>query len=214
MQRERITITIETDLLGAVDELIDHSKIRNRSHAIEHAIRSGLTLHEIRHAFFILGNTFPDGALVATLFASLRSLGISHCFIIAEPGKLADAEVLAATLRQTQGDIFLTALPGDFGTAGALLLKQPEVTGSMLIVDLGQVMTVPPALQTAYSFHRQRNQVLTHLLHSSDGSTFTSSGFSFAQPELFAAIPPGIASLQETVFPNLVKGGKVSTYAY
>ncbi len=214
MQRERITITIETDLLGAVDELIDHSKIRNRSHAIEYAIRSGLALHEIRHAFFILGNTFPSGALLADLFAILANLGILTCYFVSEPGKLADAETLASTLRQTQPSLSITALPGDFGTAGALLLRQTEVTGSMLIIDLSQVTLLPAALQTAYSFHRQRNRVLTQLLHSSDGLSYTSSGFTFAQPELFTTIPPGIASLQESVFPALVKAGKVSTYAY
>lgn len=34
-QRERITITIRQDLLQALDRMIDHQRIRNRSHALE-----------------------------------------------------------------------------------------------------------------------------------------------------------------------------------
>lgn len=34
-QRERITITVRKDLLGRLDQTIDHERIRNRSHAFE-----------------------------------------------------------------------------------------------------------------------------------------------------------------------------------
>src|SRR3990167_8555392 len=34
-QRERVTITIRQDLLRALDNTIDHQRVRNRSHALE-----------------------------------------------------------------------------------------------------------------------------------------------------------------------------------
>lgn len=38
MRRSRITITLTQDILDRVDQLIDHQKIRNRSHAIEYIL--------------------------------------------------------------------------------------------------------------------------------------------------------------------------------
>lgn len=38
MRRSRITITLETNLLKSVDQIIDKKKIRNRSHAIEYIL--------------------------------------------------------------------------------------------------------------------------------------------------------------------------------
>ena len=43
MDRERLTITLRKSLLGKVDELIDGTNIRNRSHAIETLISQSLT---------------------------------------------------------------------------------------------------------------------------------------------------------------------------
>lgn len=42
MERERITITIKHELLGQVDRLIDGTKVRNRSHAIESLVTKAL----------------------------------------------------------------------------------------------------------------------------------------------------------------------------
>lgn len=41
-QRERITITIRKDLLRALDNTIDHQRVRNRSHALEVALARSL----------------------------------------------------------------------------------------------------------------------------------------------------------------------------
>ena len=43
MDRERLTITLQKTILAKVDALIDKTKIRNRSHAIEYLITQNLT---------------------------------------------------------------------------------------------------------------------------------------------------------------------------
>lgn len=45
MERERVTITIRRDLLNQVDKLIDGTKVRNRSHAIESLVTKSLGSH-------------------------------------------------------------------------------------------------------------------------------------------------------------------------
>lgn len=54
MRRIRITITLTGDTLKKVDRLIDHKKIRNRSHAIEYAI-SQYTQSQIKKAIILTG---------------------------------------------------------------------------------------------------------------------------------------------------------------
>ena len=41
--KERLTITVDKELLDKVDKIVDGVNIRNRSHAIEYLIRSALS---------------------------------------------------------------------------------------------------------------------------------------------------------------------------
>lgn len=52
MDRRRLTITIKKDLLPLVDEVIDGSRIRNRSHAIEYLLSQSLG-PKIKKAFIL-----------------------------------------------------------------------------------------------------------------------------------------------------------------
>lgn len=42
MERERLTITLKKEIVGAIDRMVDGSKIRNRSHAIEYMLSKNL----------------------------------------------------------------------------------------------------------------------------------------------------------------------------
>jgi len=67
--QERITITIDKDLLGRVDHTVDKTTIRNRSHAIEELIKKSLGSTKIRTAVVFLGGdnlTKTYGNILAT----------------------------------------------------------------------------------------------------------------------------------------------------
>lgn len=51
-RRSRVTITIRKDLLASLDRLIDHEKIRNRSHAVEYLLHRSLG-HESHQAVIL-----------------------------------------------------------------------------------------------------------------------------------------------------------------
>jgi NDP-sugar pyrophosphorylase family protein len=51
-RRHRITITIRDDLLASLDRLVDHEKIRNRSHAVEYVLQRSLS-HGTRQAVIL-----------------------------------------------------------------------------------------------------------------------------------------------------------------
>ncbi|MDP3741317.1 MAG: ribbon-helix-helix protein, CopG family, partial [bacterium] len=48
MTKQRLTITLDSELLKRLDNVIDGSKIRNRSHAIEFLLASSLVPKKTR----------------------------------------------------------------------------------------------------------------------------------------------------------------------
>src|SRR3989338_7281908 len=54
MRRSRITITLDTQVLKKVDQLIDKNKIRNRSHAIEYVLNK-YTASNVHTAVILAG---------------------------------------------------------------------------------------------------------------------------------------------------------------
>jgi len=55
MDREKLTVTIKKDLFPKIDAIIDGRKIRNRSHATEYLIESGLGVNRVKKAVLMVG---------------------------------------------------------------------------------------------------------------------------------------------------------------
>jgi NDP-sugar pyrophosphorylase family protein len=55
MEREKLTVTIKKGLIKKIDSIIDGRKIRNRSHATEYLIESGLGVNKIKKAIVLVG---------------------------------------------------------------------------------------------------------------------------------------------------------------
>jgi len=55
IEREKLTVTIKKDLFKKIDSIIDGKKIRNRSHAAEFLIESGLGVNKITKAIILVG---------------------------------------------------------------------------------------------------------------------------------------------------------------
>ena len=203
MNRERLTITLDAELLQALDEQIDKSLLRNRSHAIEHLLKEGLGLHELTQAFvFADQDSEPDQ--LASLLPLFKAAGISQLFI---GGATPDL------LSVIGPEFTVQTVPADFGTGGALMLKKDLLSGPFVLSWLGPDLTLPQSLIPAYIFHRQHGAPLTQLVTSADAVNFSWAKLAIAQPELLSSIPAGLASLEETVFPELLKAGRVKTYA-
>ena len=57
---DRVTITVKSDILKKIDNLIDGKTIRNRSHAIESLLRESLHKTDINSALIMAGGNAPD----------------------------------------------------------------------------------------------------------------------------------------------------------
>ncbi len=55
MDREKLTVTIKKDLFPKIDAIVDGRKIRNRSHATEYLIESGLGVNKVKKAIIMVG---------------------------------------------------------------------------------------------------------------------------------------------------------------
>lgn len=54
-EREKLTVTIKKNLFKKIDEIVDGRKIRNRSHATEYLIETGLGIGKIKKAIILVG---------------------------------------------------------------------------------------------------------------------------------------------------------------
>jgi len=208
MYRERLTITLDKELLSAVDATVDHSQLRNRSHAIEHALREGLALHELTHAVVSVTGISTDK--LPELTKVLDHLPITHYFVIASSNDQTAQEVAKSITSLTHQTV--ETIPGDFGTGAALLLSKAKLTAPFLYIQLSPKFSLPSNLTAAYVTHRRSSALATHLIRSYSAENFARTGTSILNPEITDYISAGLVSLEETTFPTLLKAGKIATY--
>lgn len=211
MQRERLTITLDNELLTAVDATVDHSAIRNRSHAIEHLIRTGLSLHLMRQAFLVVREGW-DSSTLPRIITLCEKLGITQYYLVPDESTSPLTSELSASLTQLSHGAHAQVVAGDFGSGGALTLLKHDITHDFLIINLQETLGLPSSLLPAYSHHLKSNGVITHILTPEDDGKFSPSGFTFAKPSLQEHVSAGYVSLEENVFPVLLKEGTVVGY--
>ena len=155
MDRERVTITIRRDLLAQVDKLIDGTKVRNRSHAIETLVTRSLGSH-LTTAVILAGGVgvkmrpftyempkpmipLNDRPILAHIIEQLREHGIHSILLL--------TGYLGEKIQSYFGDgsaygVHITYLHEDqpLGTAGALRSIKPHVAAQPFFVIHGDVL--------------------------------------------------------------------------
>lgn len=213
MKRERITITVDSQLLQSVDSLIDKERLRNRSQTIEHLLKEGIGLHQLSQAFLFIDESY-DSKRLQTLAALCSNTDITHFFIcLSVANQHLFAEVSTLIYQAYEVAPVLELVPADFGSGGALVLQKSKLTNSFLLAWLYSNTPLPENLINPYLFHRSHHLPLTQLL-SATQSTYIFAGLAIAEPDLLSVIPAGMAQLEEDVFPELIKKAKVRAYPF
>jgi hypothetical protein len=213
-QRPRLTITIENDLLQALDSLVDGDLLRNRSQAIEHFLKEGLGAYRIRQAFLF----FEAGWLPAQLEEVLdlcAAQKIETLFLGLPSSDPVLSTAVQASLAQWQAShtgIQTHTVPADFGSGAAVLLQKTSLEHPFLICWIGPRLQVPASLLAPLLFHGRHGSVLTLLQSAAPGGLFQLAGLAIAQPELLRHIPAGLSDLGADIFPELAKLGTVRAY--
>ena len=217
MQRNRLTITLDSELLKGIDGLIDKEELRNRSQTIEHLLKEGIGLHQLKQVFLFISEDFSQSHLEAVVklcsFTEIRQFFV--CTPLALQSKVAEITAVINDIYQAKNLIpSIQAVPFDFGSGGALILQKHLLTTPFFLAWIKEPLPLPQNLISPYLFHRRHHPTLTQLLFTSDGATYTSNKLAIAQPELLSSIPAGISQIEETVFPELVKDDKVRAYPF
>jgi len=173
MNRSRITITIRTDLLRSVDAIIDGTKIKNRSHAIESLLSKDFSERKIRKAVILAGgkgvsikgrkgefsrvlSPYQGRFFIEHIFDYLRSQGIEETII--------SASSLSSDIKDEIGDgkkfgMSVSYLAKDEGTASVLKYLVNLVDETFLMMN-GDVIS-EANLDEMFEFHKKCGGVCT-----------------------------------------------------
>lgn len=173
MNRSRVTITIRTDLLRSVDNLIDGTKIKNRSHAIESLLSKDFSNRRIRKAVILSGGkgirikghkeevsrvlaSYKGKFFIEHVFDWLRVQGIEEVII--------SASALSSSVKDEIGDgkkfgLSVSYLAKDEGTASALKYLVNLVDETFLMIN-GDVLSSAD-LGEMFEFHKKCGGVCT-----------------------------------------------------
>lgn len=178
--RERLTITLQKTILAKVDSLIDKTKIRNRSHAIEYLITQSLTPKVTQAVILAGGKGLNMRPFTFEMPKGLFPVGgrpiLEHIVEILSKYEIRDIIFsighLGEKIREHFGDgkkfgvrISYISEDKEAGTGGALLLARKQLKQSSFLVIHGDIL-IDIDLNDFIAFHQKREVIGTIALTS------------------------------------------------
>lgn len=205
MSRERITISIHKDLLKQIDQFIDGTKIRNRSHAIESLASEALGLDQIKDAIIMAGgqDATKNISSIKDSLLRLKKLGLKE--VIIAVGYLAD-KIKKDISNGEEFGLKIDYLEKGEGTGGALLPLKKALKNTFIVVNIDKKMEIDYRMLT--DFHKSNSKTAT--IATDDIKKF--NGIYILEPEIFNYIPKGFSMLEEDVFPKLHKDNGLTIF--
>ena len=163
--KERVTLTLDYDILRRVDKTINHTHVRNRSHAIELLLRRALSDDFISTAVILAGGSpqninnclkiVNDKPMIKHNVDYLIDSGVSNIIILS-----TDTNSLRPAVGDTdKADIQYIDETHPLGTAGSLNLISPFNSSSFVITNGDDYADVD--LKDMYDFHKQSGGLCT-----------------------------------------------------
>ena len=180
--KERATFTIEESILGKIDSLIDGSKVKNRSHAVELLLRKAL------------GEDLPKKALILAGGKGTRLKPITHeipkPLVLVQGKPILEHNIDLMRLNGIKDIIISVGYKGEqiknhfgdgrkfgvnityveedepLGTAGPLRLAQEFLTDSFVMCNGDELKNIDIA--EMYSFHKKNKAKCTLALTTAD----------------------------------------------
>ena len=205
MARERVTISINQDLLKKIDQQIDGTRIRNRSHAVESLISEALGLDQIKDAIVMAGgnDVLKNINAIKDSLLRLKKLGIKE--VIVAVGYLANK--IKKELKNGQDfGLKLNYLEKGEGTGGSLFLLKKAIKKSFVVVNINQQINLD--YEMLADFHKSSGKIAT--VATNDIKSFR--GVYILEPKIFEYIPKEFSMLEEDIFPALLKENELAIY--
>lgn len=204
-ERVRITISLSKEIAERIDDLVDGVKIRNRSHAIESLVNDSLDLAHIRQAVILLGGkqAIERVPAIKKMLGTLAQYGVFEAIVAV--GYLGD-EIKKRLSSGTDYGVQLTYIESELGTGGALLQMKNRLKGTFLVINIENPVEIN--LKNLLKFHREHAPLATIATRSLRELT----GVYVMEPKVFHYIPQGFCMLEDTVFHEMTKEGKLLPY--
>lgn len=169
----RVTITIKDDLLKSVDRLVDGSKIKNRSHAIESLLLQNFKSQKIKKAVILAGgdgvnltgyskpvsrilSLYKKKPFAEYIFGWLKRQGIEEVIISA--GTLS-SEIKDQIGDGSRFDLQISYLAKDTGTASVLKYLPNIIDETFLMMNGDVICDID--LEEMLDFHNKTEGVCT-----------------------------------------------------
>ena len=179
MMKERVTLTIEKELLDRIDEKVDGTEFKNRSHVVELLLLKALSSNRPRKAIILAGGdskepkfmfTVKDKPLLEWNIELLKNHGVKEIMLCIN--KNSD------NIKNYFGDgtkfsIKISYYEENFplGTAGSIKAVQDFVKETTIICNADELKNID--LDDMYEFHKLNNKTCTIALTTvSDPSKF------------------------------------------
>ncbi len=168
--KSRLTITLPESLLRAVDDLVDKQTIRNRSHAIEHLIRLGIS-PKVHTALILAGGKHTGAAhplmkpigeqtLLQQVTQHLIHSGIKHFIFCLQQNNT----VLAQAAKEAVGASATCSFSyekTELGTAGALKNAQHLLPDDNPFLVLHADILTDMKIEDICTFHLEQGSQVT-----------------------------------------------------
>lgn len=205
MARERVTITITKEVLGALDKKIDGTKIRNRSHAVESMLSESLGLNSIQDVIIMAGGDDAIKSISAIKDSVMRLNRIGIKEIVVALGFLGD-KIKKELKDGKEFGLTIEYLEKGEGTGGALKLLKKALKKTFIVVNLSQRLDLD--YKMAIDFHNNSLAIAT--VATNDIKSF--KGIYILEPEVLGYLPESFSMLEEDLFPKLHKESKLNIY--
>lgn len=182
--KEKISITLDSNILKEADSLIDNVTIRNRSHAIEYLLRQALG--DEKSAAILCGGEedkikinsteyrptahILKGTLIEYNVKKLREEGFKKIHIIARHKVLSSIFSVLKDGTALGVHVEYVEEKTSEGTADSLRLLRGKITTNFLVA-YGHILFTKINLNTIWKEHTERNNIATLLLTTSQKPT-------------------------------------------
>jgi len=164
--KERVTLTIEKELLEKIDQNIDGSKIKNRSHAVELLLLKALSSNRPRKAVVLAGGSaepktlilLHDKPLLQWNIELLKNHGVKEIMLCINKDDVKIKEFFGNG-EKFGVKIYYHDEEFPLGTAGSVKAVSEFVTETVIVCNADELKDID--LDDMYEFHRDGHKICT-----------------------------------------------------
>lgn len=240
--KEKISVSLDKEMIRKVDAAIDGVGIRNRSQALEHLVRKALEKRKISRAVILAGGDMEKLRAWKTFKPLVRVDGkevIRHCIESLKKYGISDVIISSSITKQISdvvGDDKITYVKDrSLGTAGAVRQLEKYIDGDFFVI-LGDIY-FDFDLEKMIAFHNSHDELVTLAvsttkLHESKDrlelegdkvimfdyiprlrTYMVNAGIYIFRKGIMNYLPRR-GSIEKDVFPKLAKEGKIVAYNF